>query len=53
MSKKEPKPKKKVKPSLTQKERFIEYAREVKADESGETFNKAMKKLVRPRSGQN
>lgn len=39
-------PKKKIKPGLNQKERFIEYAKEVEADESGETFDKAMKKIA-------
>jgi hypothetical protein len=42
---KKKKPKKKVKPGLGQKERFIEYAREVEADESGESFRRAMKKI--------
>ena len=46
MPKKEPKPKKKVKPTLSQKERFIEYAREVEADESGETFDKTIKRIL-------
>lgn len=46
---KKPKAKKKIKPGLTQKERFIEYAREVEADESGEAFTRAMKEIVRPR----
>ncbi len=46
MPKKEPPKKPNLKPSLTQKERFIAYAREVEADESGETFEKAMNKLV-------
>lgn len=45
MSKKET-PKKTVKPSLSQKERFIEYAREVEADESGDRFAKALKKIA-------
>jgi hypothetical protein len=45
MSKKEP-PKKTVKPSLSQKERFIEYAREVEADESGERFDSALEKIT-------
>ena len=46
MKKKEP-PKKKIKPDLNQKERFIEYAKEIEADESGETFTKAIKKIVK------
>ncbi len=49
MSKKS-KPKKKVKQSLSQKEKFIAYAKKVEADESGETFNKAMKKIVKPKN---
>lgn len=48
--KKDPKPKKKVKPGLAQKERFIEYAKEVEADESGETFDKAIKKIAKTKS---
>lgn len=44
--KKPPKSKPQLKPSLSQKERFIEYAKEVEADESGETFEKAMTKIV-------
>jgi hypothetical protein len=43
--KKPPKPKPQLKPSLSQKERFIEYAKEVEADESGETFEKAIEKI--------
>jgi len=39
-------PKKTVKPDLPQKERFIAYAREVGADESGEKFDRAMNKIV-------
>ncbi len=46
MKKKEPKDKKKVKQNLSQKERFIEYAREQECDESGETFKKAVKTIV-------
>ena len=46
MSKKET-PKKTVKPSLSQKERFIEYAREVEADESGERFDKSLNKIIK------
>lgn len=46
--KKSQKPKPKIKPSLSQKERFIEYAKEVDVDESGETFTKTLKKIVRP-----
>lgn len=47
MSKKS-KPRKKVKQSLSQKEKFIEYAKKVEADESGETFVRTLKKVVRP-----
>lgn len=46
MPKKE-KPKKKIKPNLTQKERFIEYARQVEVDESGATFEKTLKKIAK------
>ncbi len=41
----EPKPK----DDKTQKERFIEKAREVESDEPGEEFEKALKKIVPPR----
>lgn len=47
MPKKERKPKKKIKPGLSQKDRFIEYAREVEADESGDTFTRVMKKIIK------
>lgn len=43
--KKTKKSKKKVKQNLSQKERFIEYARETECDESGETFEKAMSQI--------
>jgi hypothetical protein len=47
VSKKEPpKEKKKLKPPLTQKERFIEYAKEVEADETGKTFTKIITKIL-------
>lgn len=46
-SKKPPKPKPKLKPSFTQKTRFIEYAKEVEGDESGETFRKALVKIIK------
>ena len=45
--KKESKPKKKVSQKLTQKEKFIEYAKKVEADETGEIFKKAIKKIVK------
>jgi hypothetical protein len=32
--------------SLNQKGRFMEYAKEVEADETGKKFDKAMKKIV-------
>lgn len=43
-------PKKKVKQRLSQKEKFIEYAREVEADESGETFERTLKKIVKKKT---
>lgn len=46
MPKKEQKPKKKPSPKLSQKQRFIEYAKKVEADETGETFKKAIKKVL-------
>lgn len=46
MSKKEPPKKQKPKPNLPQKERFIEYAKEIEADETGETFDRALKKII-------
>ena len=45
MSKKS-KPRKKPKQKLSQKEKFIEYARSVEADESGETFERVLKKIA-------
>lgn len=47
MAKKAKPRKKRPKSGLSQKERFIAYAREVGADETGETFKRAIKKLVR------
>lgn len=44
-----PKPKPKLKPDLSQKERFIEYAKNRDADESGELFEKAMSKVAPPK----
>ena len=50
MSKKS-KPKKKVKQTLSQKEKFIAYAKKVGVDEDDETFMKTLKKIVkRPKS---
>ncbi len=40
-------PRKKPKQKLSQKEKFIAYAREVEADESGERFEKAFKSIVK------
>lgn len=37
--------------SKTQSERFIEAARILGVDESGEEFEKALKKIVRPKLG--
>lgn len=34
----------------SQSEKFIEKAKELGADESGETFERAMKKIIRPAS---
>lgn len=45
MPDKKQKPKPKLSPDLTQKERFMEYARKVEADESGEKFEKALEKI--------
>lgn len=42
-------PKKTVKPGLPQKERFIAYAKEVEADETGERFEAAIKKIAPPK----
>ena len=39
-------PRKKPKQKLSQKEKFIEYAREVGVDESGEDFERALKRIV-------
>lgn len=47
MTKKE-KPKKKVPQKLTQKEKFIEYAKELECDKSGKTFKKAIKEVLQP-----
>lgn len=46
MSEKKVKPKKKPSRKLSQKERFIEAARTAEADETGETFEHAFKKIV-------
>ncbi len=47
---KKSKPRKKPKQKLSQKEKFIEYAREVEADESGETFERTLKKIVKKKN---
>jgi hypothetical protein len=44
--------KKKAKPKLTDKgqsERFIETARELGVDETGEAFESAVKKIIQPK----
>jgi hypothetical protein len=46
---KSPKSKKKIKQNLSQKERFIEYAKDRDSDESGELFEKTMKKVAMPK----
>jgi hypothetical protein len=46
---KKSKPKKVIKPGLPQKERFIAYAKEVEADETGETFDRTITKIVKPK----
>jgi hypothetical protein len=46
MSEEKAKPKPKVNRKLSQKERFIEAARSAGADETGETFEHAFKKIV-------
>lgn len=46
--KKSPK-KPKLKPSLTQKERFIEYAKKIGVDETGEEFERALDKVLPPK----
>jgi len=40
----------KLKPSLTQKERFIEYAKEIGVDETGEEFERALDKALKSKS---
>lgn len=51
MPDKKAKPKKKPSRDLSQKERFIEAARNAEADETGETFERAMKKITPARRG--
>lgn len=46
MPKKKPPPKPEIKQTMNQKERFIEYARDREADESGERFEAAMNKVA-------
>lgn len=46
MPKEKDKPKPKVNRKLSQKERFIEAARAAEADETGETFERAIDKLL-------
>lgn len=40
-----------AKPEKSQKERFIEKARELEADESGEAFERALRKIAPPKKG--
>lgn len=47
-----PKAEPKVESKQTQKERFVETARELEVDESGETFEAAFGKLVPPKKNQ-
>ena len=49
MPEKKAKPKKKPDRKLSQKERFIEAARNAEADETGDTFECAFKKIVPPK----
>ncbi len=49
MPKEKDKPKPKVNRKLSQKERFIEAARAADADETGETFQRALGKIVPPK----
>jgi hypothetical protein len=46
MPEKKPKPKHKANPKLSQKEKFIEFAKSAEVDETGETFRRALGKLV-------
>lgn len=51
MPEKKVKPKKKPSRKLSQKERFIEAARNAEADETGETFERVIAKIVPPQDG--
>ena len=44
--KKEPKPIPKLSPKLSQKERFIEYAKEIGVDEDSEDFERVFGKIL-------
>lgn len=44
-----PKPQPKNYPKLTAKQRFIEAARAAEADETGETFERAIGKIIPPK----
>lgn len=44
-----PTPKKAAQPTKSQRERFMETARDVEADESGKTFERTFKKLIPPK----
>lgn len=46
MPKKTEKPKKKVDHKLSQKERFIEYAKEIGVEEDGEEFERVFEKII-------
>lgn len=52
---KEKPPKKTVKPkqSLSQKEKFLAYAKEVGVDETGEEFERAFNKILKPKDSHN
>ncbi|MBO6669610.1 hypothetical protein [Parvibaculum sp.] len=50
MPEKKAKPKKKPDRKLSQKERFIEAARAAEADETGETFERTIEKIIPPGS---
>jgi len=52
MPDKKAKPKKKPSRKLSQKERFIEAAREAEADETGKTFERALSRIVPARDQQ-
>ena len=53
MSDKKPPQKPKLKPPLTQKERFIEYAKKIGVDETGEEFERALDKALKSKPSHN